>query len=134
MKFYLAGPMTGYPRHNYPAFHAAAARLRARRGHDCVNPAEVNPESEVIGSDLPSEQLWRSCMKRDLPMMIQCDAVAVLPGWKRSRGARLEVSLAAALDMPIYEIAAMPHDDRELWPTLPIRKSTAVHIPWSNPA
>nr|WP_301338073.1 DUF4406 domain-containing protein [Pseudomonas aeruginosa] len=27
-RIYLAGPMTGLPEHNFPAFHAEAARLR----------------------------------------------------------------------------------------------------------
>ncbi|RCI66099.1 DUF4406 domain-containing protein, partial [Pseudomonas aeruginosa] len=26
-RIYLAGPMTGLPEHNFPAFHAEAARL-----------------------------------------------------------------------------------------------------------
>jgi len=39
MKLYLAGPMRGYPEFNHPAFHAAAAELRAS-GHAVFNPAE----------------------------------------------------------------------------------------------
>ncbi|TGA83618.1 DUF4406 domain-containing protein, partial [Pseudomonas aeruginosa] len=27
-RIYLAGPMTGLPEHNFPTFHAEAARLR----------------------------------------------------------------------------------------------------------
>jgi hypothetical protein len=94
--------MTGYPQHNYPAFHAAAARIRAR-GFECVNPAEVNPDTEVLGKDAPSAALWKHCMVRDIPHLLTCDAVAVLPGWKQSRGARLEVYIAASLGLPVIE-------------------------------
>ena len=37
---YLSGPMTGLPDFNRPAFHAAAAALRAQ-GYVVINPAEV---------------------------------------------------------------------------------------------
>lgn len=40
-RIYIAGPMTGLPDNNYPAFHEAAARLRKRCWH-VENPAE-NP-------------------------------------------------------------------------------------------
>lgn len=38
-RLYLAGPMTGLPDFNYPAFHAAAAAWRAA-GWTVANPAE----------------------------------------------------------------------------------------------
>ena len=38
-RIYLAGPMTGLPEFNYPAFHAEAARLR-QLGYHVENPAE----------------------------------------------------------------------------------------------
>ena len=38
-RIYLAGPMTGLPEYNYPAFHAEAARLRGL-GFHVENPAE----------------------------------------------------------------------------------------------
>jgi len=44
MKIYIAGPMSGLPEFNYPAFHAADAELRAL-GHETLNPAN-NPECD----------------------------------------------------------------------------------------
>lgn len=38
-RIYLAGPMTGLPEFNYPAFHAEAARLRGL-GYQVENPAD----------------------------------------------------------------------------------------------
>ena len=37
-RIYVAGPMSGLPAFNFPAFHEAAADLRAC-GFDVVNPA-----------------------------------------------------------------------------------------------
>ena len=41
-RVYIAGPMTGLPDFNYPAFNAAAAKLRAL-GLEVLNPAENPP-------------------------------------------------------------------------------------------
>jgi len=38
---YLSGPMSGLPGFNFPAFHAAAAKLRAD-GFTVLNPAETD--------------------------------------------------------------------------------------------
>jgi nucleoside 2-deoxyribosyltransferase len=88
-RIYLAGPMTGLPDFNYPAFNAEAARLRAL-GYHVENPSE-NP-------DQPS---WAHYMRQALAQLVTCDTIAVLPGWRDSRGARLEVTVANALGMPV---------------------------------
>lgn len=90
---YLAGPMSGYPDHNVPAFHAAAARIRDF-GYRVVSPAETEGENQ-------EERTWEQWMRRDIKLLVDCDAVAVLPGWEHSRGATLEVHVARALGMPL---------------------------------
>jgi len=93
-KFYLAGPMAGIAEHNYPAFHDAAKRLRAI-GFEVVNPAELEGEQGLE---------WAWYLKRDIPHLLKCDAVAVLDNWWNSRGARLETQIAAELGMPIIPV------------------------------
>jgi hypothetical protein len=100
VKVYVAGPMTGYPEFNYPAFEAAAKWLRLA-GHEVVSPHEVNPPS--VGFDHP----WDWYMRRDLVALMDVEAVVVLPGWEASKGAGLETYIARALGMPIYELAGM---------------------------
>lgn len=79
-RIYVAGPMTGLPDLNFPAFHAEAARLRAL-GFTVVNPAEVNPD--------PSTP-WTECMFSDLKELTECDGIVMLPGWEKSPGAQIE--------------------------------------------
>lgn len=93
---YVAGPMTGLPEFNYPAFREAETRLRDR-GYGVLNPArtyEIEPTS------------WKGYMVRALADVASSDGLALLPGWERSRGARLEVQVAFALDVEVRELAA----------------------------
>ena len=93
MKVYVSGPMTGIVGFNYPAFEDAARRLR-EAGLDVVSPHEVNP------LDGP-EQEWGWYIRRDVVALMECDAIALLPGYEGSRGSRLECDLGRALDMDI---------------------------------
>ena len=96
MKLYLAGPMSGYPELNFPAFHAEAARLRAL-GFEIINPAEINAG--------PSAG-WVDCMRADIRELVTCDAICLLPGWMRSRGATLENTIAEQLGMTVLHAPA----------------------------
>jgi len=94
MRIYLAGPMTGITQLNFPRFHAEAARLR-ELGFTVINPAEINADSS---------RSWRECMRADIREMVTCDAIALLPGWERSRGAALEHHIMTALGLTVFTV------------------------------
>jgi len=94
LRIYMSGPMTGQDDHNFPAFHAAAKRFR-QAGWEVANPAE-NFDGRT---DLPREMYLRA----DMVMLAQCDAIALLPGWERSRGATLEAVLASELGLQFFD-------------------------------
>ena len=96
---YLSGPMSGVPEYNFPAFHAATRLLR-KRGCSVISPAELDEAGELSGIELGS-QSWEWYLSRDLREMLLCDTIAVLPGWRKSRGARLEVYVARKLGMRV---------------------------------
>lgn len=91
LRIYVAGPMSGLPDYNYPAFHAEAARLRGL-GFHVENPAE-NP--------VPPCGSWQGYMRLALAQLITCQAIALLPGWPQSRGAAIEHRLAIDLGLSI---------------------------------
>jgi len=95
---YVAGPMTGLPEYNYPAFHAAAAEL-AELGYEVLSPA--THAADVANGTADGEDKWAFYMKHALSLLIQAEAVALLPGWETSRGARIEHNLAGELGMTI---------------------------------
>lgn len=88
-RVYIAGPMSGYPELNFPAFRVEAAALRAV-GLDVVNPAEINVD--------PSTG-WSACMRADIAQLVTCDRIHLLPGWSRSKGASLEHHIGRALGL-----------------------------------
>ncbi len=90
-RLYVAGPMTGLPEYNLPAFVAATEQLIAA-GFDAVNPGRR-------GAD--PAKTWQDYMRLGLADLLSCEGVALLPGWHRSRGARLECTVALQLDMTV---------------------------------
>lgn len=102
---YISGPMSGLPAFNYPAFHAAAAKLRAA-GHTVLSPAE--------NFDGRQDLERKVYMRRDIEMVLQADAIAMLPGWENSRGAKLEHAIAYELGLLMFTVSAFdPHIGEE---------------------
>lgn len=89
MKLYVCGPMTGVPDKNFPAFRTAAEQLR-QAGYEVVDPSTLGEHDNWA---------WADYLKRDLPEMLKCDGLALLPGWEHSRGAGLEYLVARGLGM-----------------------------------
>jgi hypothetical protein len=113
VKFYLAGPMRGIPEFNFPAFHAAAAKLRAE-GHEVFNPAEKDIErhgtdiskGNATGDEAQSAKEHgfnlRVALGQDLAYICaEAECIALLPGWENSKGARAELATANALGLVV---------------------------------
>lgn len=127
MKVYIAGPMSGIPKFNIPAFDTAALLLR-EEGHVVVSPAELDgPETRetLLASatgahaDLPSGETWGFYLARDIRLIVDdgIEAVAVLDGWHKSRGAKLETFVAAAIrELPVYRYTSLLYPDPKPFP------------------
>lgn len=113
-KIYIAGPMTGHPEFNFPAFYAAEAELVAQ-GWTVFNPAkkdeevDLHPDAVKVGDaklaadhgfDFRQAYLW------DVTRIIEGDAIYMLPGWQYSPGAVGEHAVAVAMKkhFPTYQI------------------------------
>lgn len=104
-KIYIAGPMSGYPEFNFPAFFDAESNLKAG-GWTVFNPANKEQEKELdptsfetgdaklavaAGFDFREAYLW------DVSRVIESDAIYLLPGWQYSPGACGEHAVAVAM-------------------------------------
>ena len=103
-KVYIAGPMSGYEEFNFPAFNRVEELLRESYGYKHV----VNPAKLHSTTDLP----WVEFLKQDLRELIDCDAVFLLKGWEKSRGATLEAFVAHTLGLRLYKNSPMCHDEQ----------------------
>ena len=119
-KIYIAGPMTGIPKFNFPSFDAQA-RLYRRLGYVVFNPADH--DRQLLGKpedwepkeedSIGSWKAWnperfgycptlREMLGNDLAWIAQeATHINMIKGWENSRGARAEHALAVALDLVI---------------------------------
>ena len=95
MRVYISGPMTGLPNNNVPAFNAAAKALR-RLGYKIVNPPDLDKKEPC--------RTWEDCLRRDIRHLTHCTDIATLPGWKKSRGANLEIYIGKALSFAVHPL------------------------------
>lgn len=114
-KIYIAGPMSGYPEFNFPAFFAAQAMLE-ENGWTVFNPA--NKESEKGTTAAASfaqgdnaglvKEGWdyKGAFMWDAEKVIYGDAIYMLPGWEFSPGASAEHAIAKFIKKqnPEYQI------------------------------
>jgi Domain of unknown function (DUF4406) len=102
-RFYLAGPMRGYPNFNFAAFDAAK-HVGVAKGYEVISPADLDRESGDIatlaqaeidtGAD-PDDAFMRAAVKRDIDVILTLrrenrDGISVLPWWEKSGGATTE--------------------------------------------
>jgi hypothetical protein len=114
-EIYIAGPMSGYPEFNFPAFFAAQKKLEAE-GWKVWNPAAKEedletPEMESFAkgdsAGLVSEGWdYRGAFKWDCEKVIYGNAIYMLPGWEYSPGATAEHAIAKFIKKqnPEYKI------------------------------
>lgn len=104
-QIYVAGPMRGYAKYNFPAFDRAANYLRGQ-GWRVLSPAEhdrgngFNPELDLEDQafDLHAAFRW------DVECILAADAIYMLKDWEASTGATTEHAIAVAIGLRrIYE-------------------------------
>ncbi|MHB8590772.1 MAG: DUF4406 domain-containing protein [Vulcanimicrobiaceae bacterium] len=108
LRIYIAGPMTFYPYFNFPAFDAKRDELKAL-GHFPVSPADLDRAMGFDPSNLASvaaipidEKFMDNAIVRDVLCIIACDAIVMLEGWEKSRGASGELGVAKWKGLSVY--------------------------------
>jgi len=96
---YLSGPMTGLPNFNIAEFERFAKQYRDE-GFEVISPPELDA-AEGTERNLTYEYYLR----RDVQVLLdrKVTRMYMIPGWQKSKGARLEHHVAETLGIAIYD-------------------------------
>ena len=93
--------MSGKKDYNFPMFLSAAKFLR-KKGHKVFCPAEEDLKEWGTLDNVIKKANYRVCLRKDLNKILDwATCIALLPGWKRSRGAKIEYALAQVLKLKV---------------------------------
>jgi len=98
-RIYICGKVTGDPDY-YGKFLKEENRLFSL-GYEPVNPAAFISRNEE----------WSKAMRTAIRAMLLCDGVSLLPDWKKSKGAKIEVRLLRELKMDVRDNVKWPKAD-----------------------
>ena len=93
-KVYLSGPISGYDYEERRMTFSRLAEVMRKVGLEPVNPMENG-----VPKDADSERHMRA----DLKMLLECDSIMMLNGWKRSLGARVEHEVALSCGLSVMK-------------------------------
>ena len=124
--YYLAGPMTGYPELNVPAFKAAKEVLEGT-GMRIQLPIDIDNEISYWS--------WGDYLGEDIKIILnECQGMVLLPGWAKSRGAKLEIAagLMKSLKDTNFQFMIYIPEEKKALPIVAPSIELAWHQNWSS--
>ena len=111
-RIYIAGKVTGEDREACTEKFKRAQEELQKKGFKAVNPLEVVNTWEIT---------WENAMKKCIAALMEVEAVYLLPCVSDSPGAKLELSLAQKLGIPVctkvdgfYQFCATINETRDM--------------------
>lgn len=105
-QIYVAGPMSKHQFWNFPAFANATWHIRGRYQITVIDPSEIDMAKGfnpfTVAEDECSLEQWQDALRRDFRLILDCDGIALLPGWEKSKGANAELFVARTIGLQVF--------------------------------
>lgn len=105
---YISGPMRGFENLNHQSFDAVNRILDA--DWNVFSPAA---KDRAEGWDDTTS--YATTIRADIQFLLAADAIILLPGWKKSEGARFEAEIARSLGLEFYVAVKTDADGEGAW-------------------
>lgn len=102
-KIYISGPITNIENWQKNFLNAEKELLELDKPIFVVNPLRISRRIEETFSRRNETPSYEDYMREDIRELSKCDCICMLPGWKRSKGARMEYRIARILNMAVLE-------------------------------
>lgn len=98
-RIYIAGKVTGEPKHTCALKFATAQKELEKRGYEVVNPI-------TVVNDFNAD--WQTAMRKCIIALMDCQGIYFLPDWQDSQGAKVEYKLAETVGIEIVNLVSEP--------------------------
>lgn len=112
MIVYISGPITGVEDDNAPVFDFIEKKIKEvfqdELNLEVINPIRLGKSVRASFEDLSKvlkktiEPKWEDYMRRCIAGLSNCTHILFLDGWENSKGAKLELQIAIALNIPCF--------------------------------
>lgn len=102
-KIYISGPITNVENWQENFIAAEKELLELKKPIAVVNPLRISERIEkdfALAGRTPS---YSDYMREDIKALAECDAICLLPGWGKSKGANVEYKIALSLNLAVLE-------------------------------
>jgi hypothetical protein len=106
-RVYIAGPMRGLPRCNFPAFDSAERKLRRMGYTNIFNPAERDRQNGFRETEQPTTFMVKQAFVEDIREIVwNCGTIAMLPGYRDHPQSlcHSELAIAKAFGLKVIEL------------------------------
>lgn len=104
-KIYISGPITNVENWQTAFIDAESALEEYYKDYffSIENPLRIARRIESAFALAGAVPEYVDYMREDISTLVDCGTICMLPGWKRSKGARMEYRIAKILNMIILE-------------------------------